>query len=197
MFVSFLLCCFNGHRASQRDARRRSDLRVSSSGYLSIYRISKRWSKLTENFSQGFVCYRSLPCLSCTTSSIAKMSMFYFFHLGHRRPKAFAKLRRLSESQKSLTDFNIFRSSFQPPPRLPFQKRVQRSAFSPNSPNFLDIFFEKFSHSRGYWPSRAWLTGELGRNAAAMGFMGQMGRIGLMGPIWPIGPGEPGFTLRR
>ena len=26
--------------------------------------------------------YRSLPCLSCTTSSIAKMSMFYFFHLG-------------------------------------------------------------------------------------------------------------------
>ena len=86
------------------------------------------------------------------------MSMFYFFHLGHRRPKAFAKLRRLSESQKSLTDFNVSRPSFQPPPRPPFQKRVQRSVFSPKPPNFSTTFFEIFSRGEGQRRLNTWLT---------------------------------------
>ena len=125
MFVSFLLCCFNGHRASHRGCA--PPLGPQSQ----LFRISvdisdiKTLVEIDRELQSRLHISRSLPCLSCTTSSIAKMSMFYFFHLGHRRPKAFAKLRRLSESQKSLTDFNIFRSSFQPPPRLPFQKRVQ------------------------------------------------------------------------
>ena len=114
--TSFLVCCcLHGHPAFRRRATRPT--LTESVVYAGL--------KILTRVHVASICFQTeAPCsLTCTTSSIARISMFYVAPLWSR--KRLQSYGIFSDRQKVCYCFNNF-LLFAAPPGRPFQKRVQR-----------------------------------------------------------------------